>query len=135
MDKSKQIWYLWKTDVKSLTTECYKILQELYIQLGQKPESEMVVLQTNTLVEDLASNYSRMELEEVKFALNKGLRDNDPPIFINVPTWNKFLRDYKKSEMYRRQCNAVEEYTIYKKRMESFGKVLKAREVKKIKNG
>ena len=124
MDKSKQIWYLWKTDVKNLTTECYKILQELYIQLGQKPESEMVVLQTNTLVEDLASNYSRMELEEVKFALNKGLRDNDPPIFINVPTWNKFLRDYKKS--------AIEEYTIYKKRMEEFGKVLKTREIKKI---
>ena len=121
-DKTKQIWYLYKNDLKQLKNDCYNMLQELFIQLGQKSDSEMVVILTNTFVDDLATKYATMELEMVKYALNKGLRETDPPVFINVPTWNKFLRDYKKSEQYRRQNNRIEEYTLYKKRLETPGK-------------
>jgi len=135
MNKTKQIWYLYKNDLKGLKNDCYKILQELFIQLGQKPESEMVVILTNTFVDDLATKYKSMELEMVKYALNKGLRETDPPIFVNVPTWNKFLRDFKKSEQLKRQTNQIEEYTIYKKRLETMGKHLKNREVIKIGDG
>jgi len=134
-DKSNQIWYLYKTDLKQLKNDCYNLLQELFIQLGQKPESEMVVILTNTFVDDLATKYASMELEMVKYALNKGLRETDPPVFINVPTWNKFLRDFKKSEQLKRQTNQIEEYSIYKKRLETMGKQLQNREVKKIGNG
>jgi hypothetical protein len=131
-DKTKQIWYLYKNDLKQLKNDCYNLLQELFIQLGQKPESEMVVILTNTFVDDLATKYASMELDMVKYALNKGLRETDPPVFINVPTWNKFLRDFKKSEQLKRQTNQIEEYSIYKKRLETMGKQLQNREVKKI---
>ena len=47
----------------------------------------------------------------------------------------KFLRDYKKSEQLKRQTNQIEEYSIYKKRLETMGKQLQNREVKKIGNG
>lgn len=134
-DKTKQIWYLYKNDLKQLKNDCYNILQELFIQLGQKPESEIVVILTNTFVDDLATKYSSMELDMVKYALNKGLRETDPPVFINVPTWNKFIRDFKKSEQLKRQTNQIEEYSIYKKRLETMGKQLQNREVKKIGNG
>ena len=134
-DKTNQIWYLYKNDLKQLKNDCYNMLQELFIQLGQKPESEMVVILTNTFVDDLATKYATMELEMVKYALNKGLRETDPPVFINVPTWNKFLRDFKKSEQLKRQTNQIEEYSIYKKRLETMGKQLQNREVKKIGNG
>ncbi len=133
-DKTKQIWYLYKNDLKQLKNDCYNMLQELFIQLGQKPESEMVVILTNTFVDDLATKYSLMELDMVKYALNKGLRETDPPVFINVPTWNKFIRDFKKSEQLKRQTNQIEEYSIYKKRLETMGKQLQNREVKKIGN-
>jgi hypothetical protein len=131
-DKTKQIWYLYKNDLKQLKNDCYNMLQELFIQLGQKPESEMVVILTNTFVDDLATKYATMELEMVKYALNKGLRETDPPVFINVPTWNKFIRDFKKSEQLKRQTNQIEEYSIYKKRLETMGKQLQNREFKKI---
>jgi hypothetical protein len=134
-DKTRQIWYLYKNDLKQLKNDCYNILQELFIQLGQKPESEMVVILTNTFVDDLATKYATMELEMVKYALNKGLRETDPPVFINVPTWNKFIRDFKKSEQLKRQTNQIEEYSIYKKRLQTMGKQLQNREVKKIGNG
>ena len=133
-DKTKQIWYLYKNDLKQLKNDCYNMLQELFIQLGQKPESEMVVILTNTFVDDLATKYATMELDMVKYALNKGLRETDPPVFINVPTWNKFIRDFKSSEQLKRQTNQIEEYSIYKKRLETMGKQLQNREVKKIGN-
>ena len=134
-DKSKQIWSLYAKDIKALKNGVYKLLSEIYLQLGQKPENEIVVMMTNSFTDDLATSYSTMELEEVKFALNKYIRENDPPIFVNIPTLNKALRDYKKTKALRKQTNQIEQYSLYNKRVESMGKVLSKREIKKIGNG
>ena len=131
-NKKEQIWYLYKTDLKLLKNNCYKLLQECYLQLGQKPESEIVVILTNTFVDDLATKFSSLTFNEVKFAMNKGLRDTEPPVFINVPTWNKFLRDYKTSEALLRQKNQITQYELYQKRVKTMAKALQNREVKKI---
>ena len=92
-------------------------------------------MMTNSFTDDLATSYSTMELEEVKFALNKYIRENDPPIFVNIPTLNKALRDYKKTKALRKQTNQIEQYSLYKKRVESMGKALKNREIIKIGKG
>jgi len=134
MDKSKQIWYLYANDINRLKTECYDIIQKLYLQLGQNPEPEIVIMMTKSFIDDLSTQYSSMELDEVKFALNKGLRETDPPVFINVPTYNKFIRDYKKTKALKRQTNQIDQYDNYKKRVESFSKVINKRETKKIGN-
>ena len=131
-DKSKQIWYLYKTNEKQLVIDCFNILSDFYIHLGHKSEALIVNKLNKVFVEDLTTRYSTMELEEVRFAINKGIKDNDPPIFVNVPTWNKFIRDFKSSEQLKRQTNQIEEYSIYKKRLETMGKQLQNREVKKI---
>jgi len=131
-DKSKQIWYLYKTNEKQLVIECFNILNDFYIHLGHKSEALIVNKLNKVFVEDLTTRYSTMELEEVRFAINKGIKDNDPPIFVNVPTWNKFIRDFKSSEQLKRQTNQIEEFSIYKKRLETMGKQLQNREVKKI---
>ena len=131
-DKSKQIWFLYKTNEKELVIQCFNILTEFYIHLGHKSEAQIVNNLTKVFVEDLTTRYSTMELDEVRFAIHKGIKDNDPPIFVNVPTWNKFIRDYKSSEQYRRQTNRIEEFSLYKKRMKSFGKALEEREINKI---
>ena len=132
MDKTKQIWYLYANDINRLKTECYDIIQKLYLQLGQNPEPEIVIMMTKSFIDDLSTQYSSMELDEVKFALNKGLRETDPPVFINVPTYNKFIRDYKKTKALKRQTNQIDQYDNYKKRVESFSKVINKRETKKI---
>ena len=131
-DKSKQIWYLYKTNEKQLVIDCFDILSDFYIHLGHKSEALIVNKLNKVFVEDLTTRYSTMELEEVRFAINKGIKDNDPPIFVNVPTWNKFIRDFKSSEQLKRQTNQIEEFSIYKKRLETMGKQLQNREVKKI---
>jgi len=131
-DKSNRIENLFKKDPKKFTVDCYNILNEFYLSLGHVPEANMLNILNKVFVEDLVTRYFYFDLEQIKFAINKGIKDNDPPIFVNVPTWNKFIRDFKQSEINRRANNQVEEYSIYKKRVESVSKLLDRREVKKI---
>ena len=133
-DKSKQVWHLYAHDIKELKRECYEVISTLYVQLGQAPEAEIIVQMTNLFCKDLANNYGSMELEEVRFALNKHIRENDRPHFVNLPMWNEALRSYKMSKALKRQTNQIEEYEIYKKRVKSFSKAIDKREIKKIGN-
>ena len=131
-DKSKQVWYMYANNVQELKRQCYDIISTLYVQLGQSPEAEIVVQMTNVFTNDLANDYGSMELEEVRFALNKHIRNNDGPHFVNVPMWSQALRDYKKTKALKRQTNQLEEYEIYKKRISSFKNAIDKREIKKI---
>lgn len=131
-DKSNQIENLYKKDPKAFTISCFNILTMFYLHLGHKADAKILNGLNLIFVEDLVTRYWYLELEQVKFAIEKGIKENDPPIFVNVPTWNKFIRDFKKSEQYRRANNQIEEYQLYKKRVESFKYVLDKREVKKI---
>ena len=133
-DKSKQVWYMYANNIQELKRQCYDIISTLYVQLGQSPEAEIVVQMTNVFTNDLANDYGSMELEEVRFALNKYIRNNDGPHFVNVPMWSQALRDYKKTKALKRQTNQIEEYEIYKKRISSFKNAIDKREIKKIKN-
>ena len=131
-DKSKQVWYLYANNVQELKRQCYDIISTLYVQLGQSPEAEIVVQMTNVFTNDLANDYGSMELDEVRFALNKHIRNNDGPHFVNVPMWSQALRDYKKTKALKRQTNQIEEYEIYKKRISSFKNAIDKREIKKL---
>jgi len=133
-NKTKQVWYLYANNIKELKRQCYDIISSLYVQLGQAPEAEIIVQMTNVFTNDLANDYGSMELEEVRFALNKYIRNNDGPHFVNVPMWSQALRDYKKTKALKRQTNQIEEYEIYKKRISSFKNAIDKREIKKIGN-
>ena len=132
MTKKNQVWYLYANNIQELKRQCYDIISSLYVQLGQSPEAEIIVQMTNVFTNDLANDYGSMELEEVRFALNKHIRNNDGPHFVNVPMWSQALRDYKKTEALKRQTNQIEEYEIYKKRISSFKNAIDKREIKKI---
>lgn len=131
-DKSNQIWYRYKYDLKGLKNECYDLINSLFIQLQQRPQADTLIVLTENFVNDIALKYSSMEMEEIRYALNEGLRTNDPPIFINVPTWNKFLRDYKKNKQLSKQKNQVNQFRIYQDRIKSIGMLTGQREIKKI---
>ena len=133
-NKTKQVWYLYANNVQELKRQCYDIISTLYVQLGQSPEAEIIVQMTNVFTNDLANDFGSMELDEVRFALNKYIRENDGPHFVNVPMWSQALRDYKKTKALKRQTNQIEEYEIYKKRISSFKNAIDKREIKKIGN-
>ena len=44
MNKTKQIWYRFNNDRKKLKLDCVDLISRFYIMLGQKPETEQIVL-------------------------------------------------------------------------------------------
>ena len=116
MNKTKQIWYLYANDKKALEIGCVDIVSKAYLELGQKPTPENIALMGTLLANDLAHNYARLELAEVQFAFDKGIRNGEQgtSCFVNVRTWNVWLNDYKKSAMLKRQKNLLTDFENYK---------------------
>tara|TARA_R100001443_G_scaffold2640_3_gene8646 strand:+ start:1254 stop:1649 length:396 start_codon:yes stop_codon:yes gene_type:complete len=110
MDKSKQIWYRFKSDQKQLKLDCVDILGKCYVMIGQKPDSQQIVMMAQLLYDDLINRYSRMEIDEVKFALEEGIRNAGTSCFINVNSWNEWLKTHRKSEELKRQQRLITDY-------------------------
>ena len=135
MDKTKQVWYLYANNKKALQSECVSIVSQAYIELGQKPTAETIALMGTLLADDLAHNYGRLELDEVRFAISKGIRNGDEgtSCFINVRTWNVWLRDYKKAEMLRKQQGLLTDYQAHTENVKRIGDTVK--KAKQLNNG
>ena len=64
MDKTKQIWSRYNTDQKQLKTDCVDLVSKCYLMLGQKPDTQQVVIMAQLLYDDLITSYSRLTMEE-----------------------------------------------------------------------
>ena len=85
MNKTKQIWYRFNNDRKKLKLDCGDLISRFYIMLGQKPETEQIVLMAQLFYEDLINLYSSWTLDEVKYAIENGIRNGEETnCFINV---------------------------------------------------
>ena len=83
-----------------------------YIHLlrGQKPDTEELVFQASELERELKDNYSYLTLEEVRLALENGVKKRFGDYFgLNVVTYVEWLDAYKKSDARRK---ALEEYRL-----------------------
>ena len=99
MDKKQQIWYRWKNDLRKLNEEAVEIVSGTYLEIGQKPSVEDIVTMANILVDDLANNtqFSTMTMDDVSKGFREGVRAGDEAsVFLNVRTWNIWLRNEKK---------------------------------------
>ena len=126
MDKSKQIWNRLHKEEKKLKEECVDILSKAYTMLGQKPDTQQVVVMASLLFGDLITNFSRMTIDEVQFAIEKGIREgNDISCFINVRSWNVWLRNHKKSEQLKRQQRQITDYQKHEQNQIQISKTIK----------
>lgn len=130
-DKTKQVWYFYRHDKKALQNELYEIINEMYILLGQRPHAETSVILTRELTENVARYYGSLEVEEIRFALKDGLTKLEPPVFVNVPTWNKILREYKASKGRKIVQKIQDDYSRYIETVDNVGR-LTSGEGKKI---
>ena len=103
MDKTKQIWYRFANDREQLNIDCVDVLSKCYLMLGQKPDTEQIVMMSKLLVDDLSRFYPSMEMAEVMFAFEQGIRHSDNGGFVNVRNWNIWLKEYKAKANLKRQ--------------------------------
>jgi hypothetical protein len=73
-----------------------------------------------------------MTLEEVYFALEKGIRQGEEAsCFINVRSWNLWLKEHKKSEALKRQQRLITDYQKHEQSQKSIGNTInKAKQLK-----
>jgi len=110
MDKTKQIWYRFANDRESLNIDCVDALSKCYLMLGQKPDTEQIVMMSKLLVDDLSRFYPSMEMAEVMFAFEQGIRHSDSGGFVNVRNWNIWLKEYKAKANLKRQQLQLTDY-------------------------
>lgn len=109
-DKSRQVWYRFTNDREKLNIDCVDILSKCYLMLGQKPDTEQIVMMSKLLVDDLSRYYGSMEMEEVMFAFEQGIRHSDSGGFVNVRNWNIWLKEYKAKSALKRQQKLMTDY-------------------------
>lgn len=132
MNKDNQIWSRYNTDLKGLKNDCVDILSKCYLMLGQKPDAKQIVMMSSLLYEDLINKYSRMTIDEVRFALEKGIKDGDEvSCFINARTWNLWLRSHKGSEALKRQQKQITDYQRHQQNQKAIANTInKAKQLK-----
>tara|TARA_Y100001938_G_C7821841_1_gene297015 strand:+ start:165 stop:494 length:330 start_codon:yes stop_codon:yes gene_type:complete len=105
------------------------------MELGQKPTAETIALMGTLLADDLAHNYANLELDEVRFAISKGIRNGDEgtSCFVNVRTWNVWLKDYKKGAQLKRQQGLLTDYQAHTENIKRIENTIQ--KAKQLKNG
>ena len=130
-DKTKQIWYRFTNDRQQLNVDCVDILSKCYLMLGQKPDSEQIVMMSKLLVDDLSRYYGSMEMEEVVFAFEQGIRYSDSGGFVNVRNWNIWLKEYKAKSALKRQQRLMTDYEKDRENQKMIGETInKAKRLK-----
>ena len=110
MDKTRQIWYRFSKDREQLNVDCVDVLSKCYLMLGQKPDTEQIVMMSKLLVDDLSRFYPSMEMDEVVCAFEQGIRHSDNGGFVNVRNWNIWLKEYKTKANLKRQQRQLTDY-------------------------
>lgn len=95
---------------EQLNLECVDLLSKCYMMLGQKPDTEQIVLMAKFLVADLSKYYSSMELKEIHYAFEQGIRNSEHGGFVNVRNWNIWLKEYRQKANLKRQQNQITDY-------------------------
>ena len=84
-------------DRKDLQLKCVDLLSKTYIELGQKPDHETIVVLATSLADDLSRTYKNFYYEDAEEAFKLGVREPIKGDFIhlNVQTYMRWLRKYK----------------------------------------
>lgn len=80
-----------------LEVELAKIIRNIYFQLGHKSTAEDMAAMAKIMANDLVNNpkFSVFTVEDVSTAFYNGLRSGEDKLFFNVPTYTKWLYEYK----------------------------------------
>ena len=131
MDNNK-IWYRYNNDNKQLKNDCVDVLSRCYLMLGQKPDAKQIVIMSSLLYEDLINRYSSMTIQEIQYALEKGIKDGeDLNCFINARSWNVWIKQHKTSEQLKRQQKLITDYQKHQENIKQISHTInKAKQIK-----
>ena len=120
--KEKKVFELYRSHQKELKLMCVDTLTAAYLQLGQKPQTEQIVLMAQLFFHDINCYFSGMQYNEIEFAINTGIRSgDDASCFINIRTLNIWLRNHKKQAQAQRRNNQLTQWEKHQQNMKQIG--------------
>ena len=130
MNKEK-IFYRYKNDEKKFKTDCVDLVSKCYLMLGQKPNTQQVVIMAQLLYGDLIQRYGGLTMDEVAFAFEQGIRESESGGFVNVRSMNIWLKEYKTNANLMRSQNRLTDYQRYEENVKQIGTTInKAKRIK-----
>jgi len=130
MNKDK-IFYRYKNDQNKLKTDCVDLVSKCYLMLGQKPDTQQVVIMAQLLYGDLIHRYGGLTMDEVGFAFEQGVRESESGGFVNVRSMNIWLKEYKTKANLMRSQKRLTDYQRYEENVKQIGTTInKAKQIK-----
>jgi len=80
--------------IEQIRTEAIDILAKAYLELGQNPDEDTMVQMSLSLAEDLQRDFKNLEIQDIKEAFRKGIRDTEE-FHINVKTYYRWIKKYR----------------------------------------
>tara|TARA_E500000318_G_C3564248_1_gene214925 strand:- start:2130 stop:2528 length:399 start_codon:yes stop_codon:yes gene_type:complete len=113
-------------DINNIKLECLDLIGMCYASLGQKPDKEQMKGMAQLFYNDLIQFHSNMTMEEVAFAINKGLRkaEDGTSVFINVRTWSVWLKDYKQNAIQKRRLNQLTDFQLHNRNQKAIAETI-----------
>lgn len=94
-DKREQIWSRFNHDQANLKRDCVDLLSKCYLMLGQKPDTQQVVLMSQLLYNDLVEGYSTYTIDKVSYIFETAIKESEHGGFVNARNWNIWLKQFK----------------------------------------
>ncbi len=94
-DKTEQIWSRFNHDQANLKRDCVDLLSKCYLMLGQKPDTQQVVLMSQLLYNDLVEVYGSYTIEKVGYIFETAIKESEHGGFVNARNWNIWLKQFK----------------------------------------
>tara|TARA_Y100001963_G_C6776997_1_gene447852 strand:- start:2280 stop:2633 length:354 start_codon:yes stop_codon:yes gene_type:complete len=80
--------------IQDLRSHSVEILSRTFLELGQNPNEDTIVSMSLILAEDLQKDFKNLEIEDIKAAFRRGIRETDE-FHITVKTYYKWIKTYR----------------------------------------
>ena len=80
--------------IQDVRSHAVEILSKTFLELGQNPNEDTIVSMSLILAEDLKKDFKNLEIEDIKAAFRKGVRETEE-FHITVKTYYKWIKTYR----------------------------------------
>ena len=80
--------------IQDLRSHSVEILSKAFLELGQNPNEDTIVSMSLILAEDLQKDFKNLEIEDIKAAFRRGIRETDE-FHLTVKTYYKWIKTYR----------------------------------------
>ena len=86
--------YIKQENKKELTLKCVDLVSKTLVELGQSKSEQEIVILSQSLCDDLYSDFKNLMFKDIQTSFRKGVRDTE--LFVlNVKTYYSWIKNWR----------------------------------------